>query len=206
MQSLRSGILRPISIVLLVLAVTACSSGASSAPPASSGPEASGAVSTGSSALAGQTAAATTVAPSVAASAPSGGSSACPAGSTGGHAKYTLNGFEAWHMCGPATATVTLGGTTVHISSGFCSVPSPGTWAVAIGTQVFGDPPASVEPDFLNIYIVSADGKTDPGGVVDHKGWLLIGASIAFGPGKMSGTFSGTTRPGTTVTGSFTCQ
>lgn len=203
MQPFRSDILRPISIVFLVLAVTACSSSGGSARPASNGPQVSSAASPASSA---RTVAGATLAPSAASVASSGGTGDCPAGLTSGHEKYTLSGYEAWHMCGPATATVTLGGTTVHISGGSCTVPSAGTYAVSIGTQVFGDAPASVEPDFLNIYIVSADGLTDPGGVVDHTGWLLVGASITFGPGKQSGTFSGTTiNPGTDVTGSFTC-
>jgi hypothetical protein len=144
--------------------------------------------------------------PGITAAAPSGGSSVCPAGAASGHAKYTLSGFEAWHFCGPATATITLGATTVNISSGSCTVPAAGMYSVSIGTQLFGDPPTSVAPDYLNILIVSADGKTDPGGVVDHKGWLLVGATITFGSGRHSGTFSGVTiNPGTAVHGSFTC-
>jgi hypothetical protein len=167
-------------------------------------------MSTESATLAAQTATAAATAagaPSAAATAPSGGTGDCPAGLTSGHIKYAISGFEAWHFCGPATATVTLGGTTAHITGGSCTVPAPGLYSVSIGTQVFGDPPASVEPDDLIIYIMSADGLTDPGGVVSHTGWLLVGASITFGPNKMSGTFSGTTiNPGTTVSGSFTCQ
>jgi len=109
-------------------------------------------------------------------------------------------------MCGPATATVTVGGTTAHLSSGSCTTPTADTYQVAIGTQVFGTPPASIEPDFLNIYIVAADGKTDPGGVIDHKHWLIVGATIKFGAGKLSGSFSGNSVGGGAVTGSFTCR
>jgi hypothetical protein len=208
MPTLRFGFLRPTSIALLVMAVTACGSGAGASTPVAGGPPSS--APTDSATMATRTATApttTAAAPSAAVVVPSGGSSECQLGATGGHARYTIGGYEAWHMCGPATATVTLGGTTAHISSGSCSVPAPGTYDVAIGTQVFGDAPASLEPDFLNIYIVSADGLADPGGVVSHTGWLLIGARVTFGPNKMSGTFSGPTiNPGTTVTGSFTCQ
>jgi hypothetical protein len=64
----------------------------------------------------------------------------------------------------------------------------------------------ALQPDHLNVLIVATDGLTDPGGVVDHTGWLLVGVPITFGPGKMSGTFSGITiNPGTTASGSFTC-
>ena len=220
------GLLQPIAVILLVLVVAACSSSGGATRPASGAPLSPSGVSVGPSApatqiVAGATQSATQRAPqsatrtptlvpsvgSVPSSAPpSGGTSVCPASETSGHQQYTLGGFEAWHMCGPATATVKLGSTTAHISSGSCTVPAPGIYDVAIGTQLFGDPPAALEPDFLNIYIVSADGKTDPGGVVDHEGWLLIGVSIAFGPGKMSGTFSGNTYQGTAVKGSFTCN
>jgi hypothetical protein len=199
MRSFRSGRLRLASLVLVALAVTACGSGGASAAPASNAAPASG-VPALVSAPAGSQAA---VAGSPASS---GGSSVCAAGLTSGHMKYTLNGFEAWHMCGPATATVTVGGTTVHISSGSCTTPTADTYAVAIGTQVFGSPPSSIEPDFLNIYIVAADGKTDPGGVVNHAHWLIIGTTINFGGGKLSGTFSGSSVGGGAVTGSFTCQ
>jgi hypothetical protein len=200
MMPIRPAMLRPISVVLLAFAVTACSSGGGSAQPASNGASARSSV-TASHGVAGSSAL-----PGITAAAPSGGSSVCPAGAASGHAKYTLSGFEAWHFCGPATATITLGTTTVNISSGSCTVPAAGMYSVSIGTQLFGDPPTSVAPDYLTILIVSADGKTDPGGVVDHKGWLLVGATITFGSGRHSGTFSGVTiNPGTAVHGSFTC-
>ena len=201
-----SGPYRSVSVALLVVAVAACGSAAGSAAPPSSGLQASSAASADHSATATQT-----VAPGISTAAPtsgrSGGAGECPAGLTSGHQKFALEGYEAWRFCGPAPATVTLGGSTVQISGGSCTTPSAGTYSVAIGTELFGDPPASLEPDYLNIYIVSTDGLTDPGGVVDHTGWLLVGTTVTFGPGKQSGTFSGTTiNPGTVVSGSFTCQ
>jgi hypothetical protein len=199
MLTLRFSRFRPILIALLLPVVMACSSGGGTSALATGAPPTSGVLATDPATAPG--------APSAGAAVPSGGSSVCPAGLTGGHVVYTVSKYQAWRMCGPATATVTLGGTTAHISSGACSVPAPGVYDVAIGTQLFGDAPGALEPDFLNIYVVSADGRTDPGGVVNHVGWLLVGATITFGPNKMSGTFSGTTiNPGTTVTGSFTCQ
>jgi hypothetical protein len=79
-------------------------------------------------------------------------------------------------------------------------------YSVSIGTELFGAPPDSVSPDYLTILIVAANGKTDPGGVVDHKRWLLIGVTVSFGTGKHSGTFSGVALKGPAVHGSFTCQ
>ena len=217
MQSFRVGVLRPALIAVCALAVAACSSGGASAPPttaaastpaaASDGP--SVVASTGATESAAGPSLAPTNAPTDAASSPpaaGGGTGDCPADLTSGHVKYTLGGFEAWHFCGPATATVTLGATTVHISGGSCTTPTAGIYSVAIGTELFGSPPPEVEPDDLIITIASADGVTNPSGVVDHKHWLLIGKAITFGPGNRSGTVSGTTAtPGSAVQVSFTC-
>jgi hypothetical protein len=132
------------------------------------------------------------------------GGSDCPAGLTSGHQKYTLNGLETWHMCGPATATVTVGGATVQISSGSCTTNAAG-FAVAVGTQIFGTPDPSTEPDLLVILVDPTTGQGSVSGVASHKHWLFNGG-ISFGAGKLSGTFAGTTLvPGTAIRGSFTC-
>jgi len=146
------------------------------------------------------TAAAASLAPSAATG---GGTGDCPASLTGGHVKYTLDGFEAWHFCGPATATVTLGSTTVQITSGWCETNAAG-YSVAIGTQLFGSPSPTQEPDMLNILADPTTGSGSIGGVVAHKHWLLIGQSVTFGAGKTSGTFAGSDVSGA-VHGSFTC-
>jgi hypothetical protein len=145
--------------------------------------------------------AAASLAPSVATG---GGAGDCPANLTGGHVKYTLDGFEAWHFCGPATATVTLGSTTVQIASGWCETNAAG-YSVAIGTQLFGSPSPTQEPDMLNILADPNTGSGSIGGVVAHKHWLLIGQSVTFGAGKTSGTFTGSDVSGAAVHGSFTC-
>jgi hypothetical protein len=118
--------------------------------------------------------------------------------------KYTLDGFEAWHFCGPATATLTLGSTTVQITSGWCETNAAG-YSVAIGTQLFGSPSPTQEPDMLNILADPTTGSGSIGGVVAHKHWLLIGQSVTFGAGKTSGTFAGSDVSGAAVHGSFTC-
>lgn len=206
MMPIRSGLLRPISAALLAIAVTACGSGGGSSQPAAGGPQASSVMATGSPVAAGHGVTGASAAPGLTAAAPSGGSSICPAGADSGHAKYTLSGYEAWHFCGPATATITLGSATVTISGGSCTEPAAGMYSVSIGTELFGTPPDSVSPDYLTVLIVAANGKTDPGGVVDHKRWLLIGVTVSFGLGKHSGTFSGVALKGPAVHGSFTCQ
>lgn len=105
---------------------------------------------------------------------------------------------------GPATATVTLGSTAVQLTSGWCETNAAG-YSVAIGTQLFGSPSPAQEPDMLNILANPTTGSGSIGGVVGHKHWLLIGRSVAFGAGKMSGTFTGSDISGAAVNGSFTC-
>ncbi|HEX7613545.1 MAG TPA: hypothetical protein VF371_12300 [Candidatus Limnocylindrales bacterium] len=200
MRSLRPGLLRPLSLVILGLAMTACSSAGSSAAPATNAPQVSSAASSAPLPAATGTTAAS-LAPSVAAG---GGTGDCSASLTGGHVKYTLDGFEAWHFCGPATATVTLGSTTVQITSGWCETNAAG-YSVAIGTQLFGSPSPTQEPDMLNILADPTTGSGSIGGVVAHKHWLLIGQSVTFGAGKTSGTFAGSDVSGAAVHGSFTC-
>jgi hypothetical protein len=200
MRSLRPGLLRPLSLVILGLAMTACSSAGSSAAPATNAPQVSSAASSAPLPAATGTTAAS-LAPSVAAG---GGTGDCSASLTGGHVKYTLDGFEAWHFCGPATATVTLGSTTVQITSGWCETNAAG-YSVAIGTQLFGSPSPTQEPDMLNILADPTTGSGSIGGVVAHKHWLLIGQSVTFGAGKTSGAFAGSDVSGAAVHGSFTC-
>ena len=202
MRSLRAGLLGPVSLVILGLVMTACSSGGGSAAPAS------GAAQVPSAASSGPLAAATTDTIAAASPAPSvatgGGTGDCAPALTGGHVKYTLAGLEAWHFCGPATAAISLGSTTVQLTSGWCETNAAG-YSVAIGTQLFGSPSPAQEPDMLNILANPTTGSGSIGGVVAHKHWLLIGQSVTFGAGKTSGTFTGSDISGAAVTGSFTC-
>ena len=201
MRSLRPGLLRPLSLVILGLAMAACSSAGSSAGPGTSAPQVSSVAPSAPLPAATDTAAAASLAPSTATG---GGTGECAADLTGGHAKYTLDGFEAWHFCGPATASVTLGSTTVQITSGWCETNAAG-YSVAIGTQLFGSPSPTQEPDMLNILADPTTGSGSIGGVVAHKHWLLIGQSVTFDAGKTSGTFAGSDVSGAAVHGSFTC-
>jgi hypothetical protein len=202
MRSLQLRLLRPVSLVLLGLSMAACSSGGSSAAPATAVPQVSPAASAMPLSTVADTIAAASPSPSSATGVSTG---ECPPTMNGGHVKYTLAGFEAWHFCGPATATVTLGNTTVHLTSGWCETNLAG-YSVSIGTQLFGSPDPTQEPDLLTILANPSSGSGPIGGVVAHKHWLLLGQSVVtFGVGKTSGTFTGSDVLGAAVHGSFTC-
>ena len=225
MHSLRYPLFRSVSLVLLGVAMTACSSGGGGAPPAQTSPLASSALSSaGASAASAQpsggaveTVAAASFVPGGTGSAPSSGSGgstgsggpsgtgACSTSELSGFQKYNLDGFEADHFCGPATASITLGGTTVQIAGGSCTTNLAGYY-VSIGTELFGSPTPAQQPDLLIILVDPTTGSGTINGVIDHKRWLLNRSPVSFGPGKHSGTFSGTTLvPGSAVHGSFTC-
>lgn len=203
MQPLRSGILRPVSLAILGLVMAACSSGGS-APPASIGSQPSSALSAAASVAATVAGAATPSAPVTASVAPGGGTGECAAGMLGGHVKYTLSGFEAWHFCGPATGSVTLGGSTITVTSGWCETNAAG-YSVAIGTQLFGSPDPSQEPDVLIILVAPTTGVGTISGVVAHKHWAILGGTVAFTSGQHGGTWSGSSVSGAAVHGSYTC-
>jgi hypothetical protein len=202
MQYSRFGLVRPVAVALFAFAVAACgSSGSTSAPTA---PPVSSSAPIVSSAPATQAVAPASLVPVVASVAPAGGTSDCPAGQLSGFQKYTINGFEAQHFCGPAKATVTLGSTTVQIVGGSC-MTTGNSFFVTIGTEVFNAPDDSASPDDLVIDADATNGTASPGGVVNHTGWLEITAPVVFGPGKTSGSFSAATIEGPKVQVSFTC-
>jgi hypothetical protein len=201
-MSSRLGLLRPFAVAVFAVAVAACSSGGSTAAPTA--PPVSSPAAVVSSAPATQAVAQASLVPVVASLAPAGGSSDCPAGQLSGFQKYTINGFEAQHFCGPGKATVTLGSTTVQIVGGSC-LTSGNSFFVTIGTEVFNAPDASASPDVLVIDADATTGEASPGGVVNHTNWLEITAPVVFGPGKTSGTFSAATIEGPNVQVSFDC-
>jgi hypothetical protein len=126
------------------------------------------------------------------------------AGGQIGRQPFTLSGLEAQRYCGPANARVTAAGTTAQITGGWCETNAAG-FSVSIGTQVFGSLPASQEPDLLIILVDPTTGAGPISGVVGHQGFLLTTSPVSFGPGKQSGTFSGTGIVGGAISGSFTC-
>jgi hypothetical protein len=116
-----------------------------------------------------------------------------------------MSGFEAQRYCGPATASVTVGGATTQFSSGWCETNAAG-FSVAIGTQLFGSPDVSQEPDLFIVLVDPTTGDGPISGVANHHGFLLVTPPLTFGPGKTSGTFSGTGVVGGAISGSFTCN
>jgi hypothetical protein len=151
---------------------------------------------------------AVSVAPSLAAStAPSvaaGGLPDCSGGQIGRKA-FTVSGFQAQHYCGPAIASVTVNGATTQISSGWCETNAAG-FSVAIGTQLFGSPDVSQEPDLLIVLVDPTTGAGPISGVVNHHGFLITASPVVFAADKLSGTFSGPALVGGDVSGSFTCN
>ncbi len=206
MPTHRSAIIRTISILLLSLAATACSAAvASTAPgPTSGGP-------TGTASLLSMAPISSAVASSVTPAgitpppaSPASGIPDCSGGQIGRKA-FKTGGFDAQLYCGPATASVTASGVTGSIASGWCETNAAG-FAVSIGTQLFGSPNVSQEPDLLIILVNPTTGAGSISGVVSHHGFLLTSSPIHFGASKLSGTFSGQGIVGGTVSGSFKCS
>lgn len=201
------------SALILSLVVAACGSAGATTPPASTpgAPTPAAAAATPAAASAAPTVAAS-AAPSLAASlaastAPSvaaGGLPDCSGGQTGRKA-FTMSGFQAQRYCGPATASVTVGGATTQFSSGWCETNAAG-FSVSIGTQLFGSPSASQEPDLFLVLVDPTTGDGPISGVANHHHFLLVTPPLTFGPGKTSGIFSGTGVVGGAISGSFTCN
>jgi len=202
MLTSRSVFARTVAPIAVVLMIAACSSGTATAPVGvSSAPaQPSAAASAAATDAATAASAATTVLPSAAAA---GGVPDC-AGLQGGHKTFSMAGFEAQRYCGPATGTVTVAGVTTTVTSGWCETNAAG-FAVTIGTQLFGSPSASLEPDLFLVLVNPTTAAGPISGVAGHKHWLLTTAPVTFGAGKQSGTFAGTAIVGGQVSGSFTC-
>jgi hypothetical protein len=144
-----------------------------------------------------------------------------PADCTPGETK--INGIDAVQHCGPASGEFTVGGKTVKVAPGKCEV-SMGAWVINVGATVV-DPSAGKEKRSQVSYLGIVAGK--PGGTSTQAPDLSkvpasdvvvaftgggIADSIASGKAKLkfaadgqSGTFSGPTFGGATVTGKFDC-
>ena len=202
MPLFRHSLLRAVSVLILTLTVAACTAAGATAPAggASGGPTSTAATAT-ATAIVSQIA---TVAATANGTAPTTGDTPNCAGGQTGRQAFTLSGFEAQHFCGPANARVTAAGETAQITSGWCETNAAG-FTVSIGTQLFGSPSASLEPDMLIILVNPNTGVGSISGVVDHHHFLLTTSPVSFGAGKQSGTFSGTGIVGGAISGSFTC-
>jgi hypothetical protein len=208
MPLLRHALLKSVSVLVLTLTVAACTAAGATTlvggTPGSPTPTAAAATAT-ETPIVSQVA---TVAATANGTAPATGGTTgdtpnCAGGQTGRQA-FTMSGFQAAHFCGPANARVTAAGMTAQITSGWCETNSAG-FSVSIGTQLFGSPSASQEPDVLIILVDPNTGAGSISGVVGHHHFLLTTSPVSFGAGKQSGTFSGTDQAGGAISGSFTC-
>jgi hypothetical protein len=202
----RRAFVRISSALILSLVVAACgAAGATTLPGNTPGaPTPAAPAATPAAATPAPASVAPSLAASTAASVAAGGVPDC-SGSQIGRKAFTMSGFEAQRYCGPATASVTVGGATTQFSSGWCETNAAG-FSVAIGTQLFGSPDVSQEPDLFIVLVDPTTGDGPISGVANHHGFLLVTPPLTFGPGKKSGTFSGTAEVGGAISGSFTCN
>lgn len=117
-----------------------------------------------------------------------------------------VGGVDARTFCGPAKATVHIGGKTVLFKNGKCE-KGPAGWSINIGTVVLGT--ANKKPEYFGIAAKAKPGTQSNAAVaVDHagKGFAVTGNTVTLKPGLKSGTFTGTVF-GTsgTISGSFSC-
>jgi hypothetical protein len=124
---------------------------------------------------------------------------ACTAGVT------KVGGSPARAFCGPATANVKIGGTSVAYKQGACSRSSFG-FTINIGTVVIGN--AKKKPEYFGITAkakAGAQGNSAVAVVHGGKSYAVLG-TVTLKPGLKSGTFSGKVFGSPTkITGSFHC-
>jgi hypothetical protein len=118
-----------------------------------------------------------------------------------------VGGTPARTFCGPAKATVHIGGTTVQLKGGQCETTSAG-WSINIGTVVLGVT-SKAKPEYFGISGKAKAGTQSNAAVaITHagKGYAVTGNKVTLKPGLKSGTFSGTAfGESSPITGSFTC-
>ena len=197
-------LLRTFSALILSLTVAGCGAAGATTQPASTPAPQTPAAATPDSATPAPSLAATPAATTAPTAAAAGGLPDCSGGQIGRKA-FTMAGFQAQHYCGPATATVTAAGLTVTITSGWCETNAAG-FSVSIGTQLFGSPDVSQEPDLLLILVQPTTGDGPVSGTISHHHFLMTGTPVKIAADKLSGTFSGPGIVGGNVSGSFKCN
>jgi hypothetical protein len=124
---------------------------------------------------------------------------ACTAGVT------KVGGSPARTFCGPATAKVKIGGTSVTYKQGACSRSSFG-FTINIGTVVIGS--AKKKPEYFGITVkatAGAHGNSAVAVVHSGKSYAVLG-TVTLKPGLKAGTFSGKVFGSpATIAGSFSC-
>src|SRR5262245_25238370 len=116
-----------------------------------------------------------------------------------------VGGVPARTFCGPATASVKIGGKTVAFKNGMCSRSSAG-FTINIGTVVLGN--AKKKPEYFGITVLAKAGAhPNSATAVVHAGksYAALG-TVTLKPGLKSGTFSGKVFGSPTkLSGSFHC-
>lgn len=205
MPILQSGLSRPGSLIAVAILLAACGSGSAAQSQPAIGSGATSEVGAVASTDPGQVVGGATLELASAGATPEAAAGTCPADQVVGMQQYMVGGFQAQHFCGPATATVTLGTETVAISGGYCHDNDLG-FGVSVGTQMLGSPSTDQEPDVLVILVNSVTGRGSIEGIVAHTHWILNSRPLTFGPGRLSGTFSGASvLSRVAATGTFTC-
>jgi hypothetical protein len=124
---------------------------------------------------------------------------ACTAGVT------KVGGSPARTFCGPATAKVKIGGTSVSYKQGACSRSSFG-FTINIGTVVIGS--SKKKPEYFGITVDAKAGAHANSAVAvvhGNKSYAVLG-TVTLKPGLKSGTFSGKVFGSPAkLAGSFSC-
>jgi hypothetical protein len=133
------------------------------------------------------------------------GAGATPARSACARGSKSIKGHRAVVFCGPATASLHIGGKSYSFKSGMC-IWSGGTLILSVGTQVNGVP-ASANNE--GAPLLALTGTSGTGTVYASSGRLHLGGSIVklTAHGHSSGTFKGREPLGATrsFTGSYRC-
>jgi hypothetical protein len=125
----------------------------------------------------------------------------------------TIQGHRAAVNCGPATATLRIGGRTYTFRNGFCeqSKSSGAAPELNLGTTVLGVKGNAGKPELSMLIDARLHSKFGTGSVfgADYGGRsLLAGESLIKASGNLpsSGTFTSTVAFGGKFTGSWNCH
>lgn len=129
---------------------------------------------------------------------------------------HPYGGANARTFCGPAKATVVVGGRTIHYAGGNCE-RGPAYLSLNIGTIVLGTS-TKPKPEYFGLLVGKApvvggtpathDGTFVPQALVaDHagKGYAMTQAKVKLAGNRTRGTFTAKVFGGGSAHGSFSC-
>jgi len=135
---------------------------------------------------------------------------------------HEIDGVNTRTFCGPASATLTVGGAKTTFTGGTCE-KTPEYVSVSIGTVVLGTGAGARGVKNATVYFkldagrTPADGKDVPAATKDgvYKGSFIANdhglattapsAQVTLTDNRSKGQFSGKTLDGTDATGTFSC-